>query len=117
MFKNLSKIFLLGIVLSIAIYIGVFIGRTSSSNITFIQDHKNILSNEKQHSLDGKLDLNQATTDELAQIPGVTQEVANEIVNYRNKYGKYYHVKELMDIEGISRELYNEISSYVTVNN
>ena len=111
MIKNLSKIFLVAILCCIAVYIGVFIGRTSSSNIQF---YSNEYSYETGGDL-GKLDLNTVSANDLTNIPGVTPSVAKTIVKHREKYGRFYKVKELLDVEGVTKELYQIICQYVTV--
>lgn len=109
MFQKLSKIFLIGIIVCIAVYIGVFIGRTSS------KDMMSLSSIEIEESSVRTIDLNTAEVADLKAIPGVSSSVAKEIVEYRKKYGKYYAVKELLDVDGVSQELYERIKPYVTV--
>ena len=112
--KNLSKIFIVAVLLCIAVYIGVFIGRTSGGNIMHLSDIARYYESNKEEIVQ-KIDLNKATTDDLTEIPGVNLKIAKAIVAYRKEYGKFYRVSELMDIDGISEDLYADISKYVTV--
>src|SRR5438445_2002159 len=64
--------------------LGVGPGTTSSSRIVTIN-------------------LNAATADELASVPGFTPELAAEAVRYREDYGGFASTKELVDILGMSQ--------------
>lgn len=108
MFQKLSKIFLVAICICVAIYIGVFIGRTSSADMIPVAS---VEENPRVH----RIDLNSASLEDLKAIPGVSSGVAKAIIEYRKEYGDYYAVKELLDIEGISKELYEQIKPYVKV--
>lgn len=61
------------------------------------------------------LELNHATASELAQIPGLSTDIAKSIVDYRKKYGDFLSVKELKYVDGISRELFDGIEKYLYV--
>ena len=112
--KNISKIFIVSVLLCIAVYIGVFIGRTSGRNIIHFDDIAQYYQNNKDE-FGQKIDLNKATTDDLTDIPGVDLTIAKAIISYRKEYGKFYRVSELLDIDGISEDLYQVISQYVSV--
>ena len=115
MFKNLSVIFLVGILICVAVYIGVWIGRANSSNIQDVPVHNSKTQAESDKSSFQKINLNTATVEELMDIPGIGKDAAQEIIQYRESYGKYYAVKELLYLKGIDRTLYEAISKYLTV--
>ena len=110
MMKNLSKIFLIVTAVCIALYIGVFIGRIGMRNTTNLSNAAYTEDKDFQ-----KIDLNTATAEELAQIPGLHKDVAKAIVDYRIRYGRYYKVKELLDVDGVTRQIYDTIKDYVTI--
>lgn len=105
------------LLLCISVYIGVFIGRITSGNLyNASQSNSNETDSfNKSHERFKKIDLNTATVEQLSDIPGVGQRIASKIIEYRNDYGKYYNVKELLDIGCISEELYDTMILYVTV--
>lgn len=109
MTKNLSLILLVAVLLCVSVYIGVYIGRTGSQNITHIAD-----VTPKSTSIE-KIDLNKANVQELTEIPGVDRSIAKAIIAYRDENGPYYKVKELMDVKGVTEELYEILKRYVTV--
>jgi len=61
------------------------------------------------------LDLNTATEDELAQLPGIGEELARRIVTYREENGPFKTVEELMDISGIGEGKFEALSDRITV--
>ena len=105
------KILLFATMLCIVFYAGIFIGRQSSQNITYLPY---VLDDVGSAQLQ-RLDLNQATVDELTQIPQIGPSLATAIVEYRKEYGNYLAVKELLDVPGITKELYEQIKPYVKV--
>ena len=47
------------------------------------------------------LDLNQATSDQLQELPGVGPVTAAAIVDYRTEHGPFVAVEDLLDVRGI----------------
>lgn len=111
MMKNLSKIFLAACCVCIALYIGLFIGRTGTQNVIHISS----IRNSQEYTPEYKIDLNTASAELLADIPGIDLKTAKAIVAYRDKYGRFYKIKELMDIDGITPYKYELLKEYVTV--
>ncbi|MBI3016247.1 MAG: helix-hairpin-helix domain-containing protein [Candidatus Tectomicrobia bacterium] len=61
------------------------------------------------------LDLNKATVEELAKIPGLNKQLAQAIVNYRDETGDIHALTELLKIKGINRDLLRKIQPYVNL--
>ncbi|MFQ5778095.1 MAG: ComEA family DNA-binding protein [Terriglobia bacterium] len=61
------------------------------------------------------VNINTATVEELAQLPGVGEGIARRIVRHREKSGKFRRVEELLVIRGISRKKMEALRAYVTV--
>jgi competence ComEA-like helix-hairpin-helix protein len=61
------------------------------------------------------LDLNTATADQLAQLPGIGPKTAQSIVNFRKASGPFRRVEDLLAIRGISRRKLQAIRPCVTV--
>lgn len=62
-----------------------------------------------------KLDLNKATAEELAQLPGVGEVIAARIIRHREKSGPFRSVDELLVIRGISEKKLDALRPLVTV--
>jgi len=61
------------------------------------------------------IDLNTATEEELALVPGIGEVRAREIVEHRRKYGAFEGIDDLAAIEGFSRSLINSLRPYLCV--
>jgi competence ComEA-like helix-hairpin-helix protein len=52
-----------------------------------------------------QLDLNTADTTELKKVPGIGSGIARAIVNYRERLGGFYEVKQLAELKMVTPEL------------
>ena len=59
------------------------------------------------------VDINRASTDELARIPGLGPKLAAEIVKFREEHGRFRRPEHLLLIRGMSDRRYREISTYI----
>ena len=62
-----------------------------------------------------RVNLNQATADELETIPGFTPAFAAEVIDYRTNYGGFQNTRELVDILGMSEADYVIARRYMTL--
>lgn len=58
---------------------------------------------------DGKINLNAATVEQLAQIEGLNEEIATEIVDVRTENEEFVDFAELLDINGIDNALLRKL--------
>ena len=63
----------------------------------------------------GKLNLNTATKDDLMTLDGIGEVLAERILAYREQYGGFDSVEELMQVEGIGEKRFAAMEPYVTV--
>ncbi len=61
------------------------------------------------------LNINEASAQELMELPGIGQAKADRIIEYRKNQGKFQSVEDLMKIPGIKEGLFQQISSLITV--
>ena len=61
------------------------------------------------------IDLNTATSEQLQTLPGIGPVIAERIVAYREEYGAYETVGELMNVEGVGEKKLEAIWDLVTV--
>lgn len=109
--KNRSKLLLSGIITCALLFAVLFLVRTCGRNIPGLTDGFYILSEAIRQPV--TLDLNTASAEDLDTIPGIGSGLAQNIVAYRKKYGKYVDIDELLNIRGMSDELYAQIKNYV----
>lgn len=62
----------------------------------------------------GLIDINRATASELTAIPGIGEVRAAAIVAYRETYGPFHTVEEIMNVTGIKEGLFGKIKGYIT---
>lgn len=61
------------------------------------------------------LDLNSATEEELAELPGIGEELARRIVEYRTENGPFESAEDIMEVSGIGEGKFAVLESRVTV--
>jgi competence protein ComEA len=62
-----------------------------------------------------RTNLNQATAEELALVPGFTEAFAQEVVDYRANYGGFQSTSELVEILGMSESDFIIARRYLTL--
>ena len=64
---------------------------------------------------EGRIDLNTADADELTELPGIGQTLAERIIAYREQYGGFSAAEQIMDVPGIGRATYEKLEWLITV--
>jgi competence protein ComEA len=62
-----------------------------------------------------KLDINKALINQFLELPGVGEKTAQNIVEYRNKIGRFNKIDELLNVKGIGKAKFEKIKSFITV--
>lgn len=62
----------------------------------------------------GKVNLNTATAEQLASLPGVGASLAARIVEYRTKSGGFKNANELMNVKGIGEKNFGKLEPHIT---
>lgn len=65
--------------------------------------------------VDGLLDINLASVEDLTTLPGIGLALAQRIVDYREQNGRFSSVEELRNISGIGEKRLSAILEYITV--
>ncbi|MBE6968488.1 MAG: ComEA family DNA-binding protein [Ruminococcaceae bacterium] len=63
----------------------------------------------------GRINLNTASAEELAQLPGIGPSRALDIVRYREENGSFRETADVMQVRGIGESVYKEMRELVTV--
>lgn len=61
------------------------------------------------------VNVNTATQEELASVPGMNADMANAIVSYREEMGDFMSIDELADVPGMSKEALNKAREVLRV--
>jgi competence ComEA-like helix-hairpin-helix protein len=70
---------------------------------------------EEEEELIGKtVNVNTATAEEFVEnVPLITPELAEKIVEYRDEAGEFMMIEELLQIEGFDRELLRKVKDFL----
>jgi competence protein ComEA len=63
----------------------------------------------------GKKNINTCTLEELDQLPGIGEVKAKAIIQFRETYGNFENIMEILYVPGISKNVFNEIRDMITV--
>jgi comEA protein len=61
------------------------------------------------------VNLNTASADQIAALPGVGPKAAQRIVEYRQKNGGFKKIEELMNVKGFGEKSFLKLKSLITV--
>lgn len=63
----------------------------------------------------GLINLNTADKTQLMELPGIGESKADAILRYREEYGPFAHIEEIMNISGIKTAAFEKIKDQITV--
>ena len=61
------------------------------------------------------VNLNTATAEQLATIPGVGPKMAERIIDYRQKNGGFKKIEDLMNVSGVGEKSFLKMKPLITV--
>lgn len=110
---------LLALCAAVLLFVGAFfLGRASAlgeARITVQRAAPESDALQIDGSREGRLCLNTATREDLLALPGVGEKTADRILSYRDTYGRFSAVEQLLDVEGIGPTLLEQLRGLVTV--
>lgn len=100
-----------------AFVLGVFCGRMSAGLVNYhIEDPRTVyFTVPTETEGDTRLNINTATVEELMEIPGIGELLAQRIVDFREQHGQLMTLDELMDVEGFGQKRIEILEEYVKV--
>lgn len=63
----------------------------------------------------GKISINQASVEQLAQVKYVGQKIAEKIVQYRTEVGPFESLEDLTNVKGIGPKIFEKIKDKLTL--
>ena len=97
--------------------LGIFIGRMTKDGILTISSENSVRMetiDEEEMTEVGLININTATAQELQELPGIGESIANEIIKYREENGPFLTKRGIMKVKGIGEKMYEEIKSMIT---
>ena len=62
---------------------------------------------------DNRISINQANLEELIELPGIGENIAQRIIEYRNENGFFQKLEDIMLIKGIKQSIFNKIKDFI----
>lgn len=60
------------------------------------------------------IDINTATGEQLATLPGIDEVLSRRIIEYREEHGNFADTEDIMNVYGIAEKKYEAIRLYIT---
>ena len=70
---------------------------------------------KKQKLAEKSINLNKATLEELAMLPGIGIKTAEKILAYRRASGGFGNINELLEVKGIGEAKFEKIEKYIFI--
>jgi len=64
---------------------------------------------------DQKININTASQGELQELPRIGEVVAQRIIDFREKNGKFKKIEEIMKVRGVGEKIFANIKDLITV--
>ncbi len=78
-------------------------------------DTLNIRQVDRKTPFTGKVNINEASLDELMQLPGIGPVKAQAILDKRNEISSFQTTEQIMDVKGIGPKTYEKLKDLITV--
>ena len=73
-----------------------------------------IISSKTEFITD-KININTASKDELKRLKGIGEAIAQNIIDYRDEYGNFDSIEEIINVKGIGKAKFEDIKDHITV--
>ncbi|HEX5397919.1 MAG TPA: helix-hairpin-helix domain-containing protein [Verrucomicrobiae bacterium] len=83
-------------------------------NQNLLMDIADSLTANSGQNLPGAIDLNTASRDVLACLPGLDPQLAQAIISYRQSSGFFRNVADLLKVSGMTREIFKQVAPLVS---
>ncbi len=107
-----------GLVILVAVLLAFFLGMRwieDRSAGTLPSEAATQTVPERAAPAEGKININTATLPELKALPGIGDKKAQAVIDYRNEYGPFTSVEEIMRVDGIGEGIFAAIRDEICV--
>ncbi|HTI68931.1 MAG TPA: helix-hairpin-helix domain-containing protein, partial [Candidatus Limnocylindria bacterium] len=81
---------------------------------TLLQDIGDDVTVSNDRNLEGAINVNTASVDVLATLPGVDRQLASQIISYRQSTGFFVNVAGLLKVPGLSKDIFKQMAPMVS---
>ncbi|MGX7078416.1 helix-hairpin-helix domain-containing protein [Globicatella sanguinis] len=89
------------------------INQTLVEEFSMVNHFANEIDEDPHNEL--KININVADVAELTLLPGIGEKKAQAIIDYREEYGSYQTIEDLMNVSGIGQKTFDKLSSMISV--
>lgn len=82
---------------------------------TLSYEHESEHTEEDENFIQGKLNINKATKEQLIKLPGIGETIAERILEYRKERGNFTKIEQLSEIKGIGKNKLEKIKGLVAI--
>jgi len=115
------------LMLSLALLAGIvvsYLDRTNSDAIRDFDVKKNEVpvpdilekTTAEDHQTSLPIDINSATAKDFEKLPGIGPSIAQRIVDYRTKVGKFKTIDDMTNVSGIGPKTLERLRTQLTIN-
>lgn len=97
--------------------LGIFLGRMTRDGTIMVHTGSSVRSetpNEDETLPSMLININKANAEQLQELPGIGQSIADEIIAYRRKNGPFRTKRDLLKVKGIGEKTYEELKDMIT---
>ena len=96
---------------------GIFYGRYNAGTTAPIRSEEVTVTTDitSQKVINGKINVNTATFEDLLYVPGIGEVTANNIIAYRDAYGPFVELEDLENVSGIGPKKLEQFAAYLTI--
>jgi competence protein ComEA len=63
-----------------------------------------------------KININEASVEQLDELPGIGEVKAREIVQYRETFGYFDRIEDILNVPGIGETTFNQFKDFIETN-
>ncbi len=94
----------------------VYVDKDLNNNENDSQTSENYISSDGSDISNGKVNINTATAEEIAEnLDGIGENIAQRIVEYREQNGKFSNIEDIKNVNGIGDSKYENIKDSICV--
>lgn len=87
----------------------------AGSGIGIVKDSGGAIVDGEIKEQNAKININTAGISELDTLPGIGEVTARDIISYREKYGPFNAIEDIMKVPRIKENRFNTIKEFITV--